>query len=128
MTGLRLAFVTRRFWPLVGDNELLVATLGEELLKRGHQPTIVTPKYGKYWPNQICVRAVPVVRLPHPPPRTWGNVRYSFAVSRWLQLKQNELDAVVISGPPDDGLTALGALRSSKVAVVVQQELGGEAA
>ena len=127
MTGLRLAFVTRKFWPLVGDNELLVSTLAAELLHRGHRPTIVTPKYGKYWPTNVCVREAPVVRLPHPPPRTWGNVRFSFAVSSWLQQRQQELDAVIVSGPQEDALTALGALRSSRVAVILQEEIGLDA-
>jgi len=126
MRSLRLAFVTRRFWPLVGENELLLASLTEQLLRRGHQPTILTPKYGKYWPGQVWVRGVPVIRLPHPPPRTWGNVRYTFAVSRWLQSHARELDVVVVSGPQEDALTALGALRSSEVAVVLQEELGLE--
>lgn len=126
MTRLRLAFVTRRFWPLVGENEMLVASLAAELRRRGHLPTVITPKYDKHWPANVCVREVPVVRLPHPAPRTWGNVRYSFALSRWLQQRQNQLDAVVVSSSPEDSLTVLGAVRASRVAVVAQQELGAE--
>jgi glycosyltransferase involved in cell wall biosynthesis len=124
MSGLRLAFVTRRFWPLVGENELLLASLTHQLLRRGHHPTILTPRYGKYWPDKVCVRGVPVVRPPYPSPRTWGNIRFTFATSGWLQARAGELDAVIVSGPQEDALTALGALRSSNVAVVLQDELG----
>jgi glycosyltransferase involved in cell wall biosynthesis len=126
MTGLRLAFVTRRFWPFVGENELLIATLAAELRLRGHRPTVITPKYSKYWPSDVCIREVPVVRLPHPSPRSWGNVRYSFAVSRWIQQHQNDLDAVLVSGPSDDALTVLSALRSTRVATILQEEIGLE--
>lgn len=124
MSGLRLAFVTRRFWPLVGDSELTIASLAAELLHRGHRPIVLTPKYARQWPGECCVREVPVVRLPHPQPKTWGNVRYAFAVSRWIQQRLKELDAVIVSGSREDALTVLGSVRSSPVAVLFHEEFG----
>lgn len=120
MSGLRLALVARRFWPLTGETERTTANLAAELLQRGHRPIIVTPKYGKNWPPEICVREVPVVRLPHPAPRSWGNVRYLYSLTRWLQQRNSELDAVLICGPEEDAVSALGALRGTNVPLAVR--------
>ena len=37
------------------------------------------------WPAEITYRGVPVVRLPQPPLRFWGTLRYMQAVARWLR-------------------------------------------
>ncbi len=120
MNRLRLAFVTRRFWPLVGEAEQATAELAAGLQQRGHVCTIVTPRYGKHWPTDLCIRELPVIRLPHPAPHRWGAMRFQFALSHWLQRKRGELDAVLVDGFDDEALTALGALRQSSVPVIVR--------
>jgi len=40
MTPLRIAMVTRRFWPLVGGAEMVMANLSQQFLAQGARPVI----------------------------------------------------------------------------------------
>ena len=82
MSSLRLALVTRRFWPLVGGAEMVMANLAEELTRQGHQVQIVTAQWHPNWPKQISHRGIPVIRLPNPSLRGWGTVCYMMALGR----------------------------------------------
>ena len=83
--SLRLALVTRRFWPLVGGAEMAMANLAAEFRRQGHAVRIVTGRWEKHWPLEMVHREVPVTRLPHPRTRAWGTLRYMYALSSWLQ-------------------------------------------
>jgi glycosyltransferase involved in cell wall biosynthesis len=126
MKPLRLALVTRRFWPLVGGAEIAMANLAAEFLGMGHRPRIVTAVWERDWPREIVHREVPVHRLPNPAQRGWGTLRYMMALSRWLRENQQELDAVYVSMLKHDAYAAIGALRSTRIPVVLRVEGGGE--
>jgi glycosyltransferase involved in cell wall biosynthesis len=125
MTSLRIALVTRRFWPLVGGAESVLAYLAAELLKRGARPIVVTARWDPAWPQRLLVREVPVVRLPHPARRAWGTLRYMLALNRWLRRHRDELDAVYVSMLKHDAYAAIGAVRHADLPVVVRVEGGG---
>ncbi|MBM4004847.1 MAG: glycosyltransferase family 4 protein [Planctomycetes bacterium] len=126
MSPLRLALVTRRFWPLVGGAEIAMANLATGFLDMGHRPQIVTALWERDWPSEFVHREVPVHRLPNPPQRGWGTLRYMMALSRWLREHQGELDAVYVSMLKHDAYAAIGALRATRIPVVLRVEGGGE--
>ena len=127
MKPLRLALVTRRFWPLVGGAEVVMANLAAEFRRQGHAATIVTAQWEPHWPRDLIHREVPVVRLPQSKLRTWGTLRYMYALSSWLSEQQPNLDGVLVSMLKHDAYAAIGALRGSGVPVIVRAEGGGEA-
>lgn len=126
MTPLRLALVTRRFWPLVGGAEMVMANLAEELTRQGHQVQLVTAQWHPDWPKQISHRGIPVVRLPNPSVRGWGTVRYMMALGRWLRSNQSQLDAVYISMLKHSAVVATSRLQGSKIPVILRAEGAGE--
>ena len=126
MSPLRIALVTRRFWPLVGGAEAIVSSLATELRRQGCQVTILTAQWDPEWPTEMVHREVPVLRLPNPPLRAWGTVRYMMALSRWLRIHRSQLDVVYVSMLKHDAYAALGTLRHARCPVVLRAEGGGE--
>ncbi len=125
MTQLRLVLVTRKFWPLVGDAEAVMANLADQLRRLGVHVTVVTPQWDRTWPRQMVYREVPVTLLPHAPRRGWGTLRYMYALSRWLRQYESEFDLVCVSLLQHDAYATLGALRHTPVPVVLRCESGG---
>jgi len=126
MTSLRLALVTRRFWPLVGGAEIVMANLAEELTSQGHQVQLVTAQWHPDWPKQISHRGIPVVRLPNPSVRGWGTVRYMVSLGRWLRSHRSQLDAVYISMLKHSAVVATSRLQGSNVPVILRAEGSGD--
>lgn len=127
MKPLRLALVTRRFWPLVGGAEVVMANLAAEFRRQGHEPTIVTARWEKHWPTELVHREVPVVRLAQSKLRGWGTLRYMVALRSWLRSRQEQLDGVLVSMLKHDAYAAIAALAGSGVPVVLRAEGGGPA-
>jgi glycosyltransferase involved in cell wall biosynthesis len=125
MSALRIALVSRRFWPLVGGAESLVGYLSAELQNLGARPQVVTAQWHPDWPRRLAIREVPVVRLPHPPQRAWGTLRYMLALRHWLRVHGGQLDAVYVSMLKHDAYTAIRTLRNTRVPVVLRVEGGG---
>ncbi|MFO0817183.1 MAG: glycosyltransferase family 4 protein [Pirellulales bacterium] len=125
MKPRRLALVTRRFWPLVGGAEMVMSNLATELRRMGAVVTIVTAQWEPSWPTDVVHREVPVVRLPNPPQRGWGTLRYMMALHRWLRRHRDELDLVYVSMLKHDAYAALDALANSPVPVVLRAEGAG---
>jgi glycosyltransferase involved in cell wall biosynthesis len=125
MTRRRLALVTRRFWPLVGGAEMVMANLAAELREMGAEVTVVTAQWDPSWPAEVVHREVPVVRLPNPPQRGWGTLRYMMALNRWLRRHRDTLDLVYVSMLKHDAYAALQTLARSPVPIVLRSEGGG---
>jgi glycosyltransferase involved in cell wall biosynthesis len=122
----RLVLISRGFWPLVGEPEVVVANLAAEFRRLGASPVVVTAQWEKRWPAEFVHREVPVTRLPHPTQRGWGTLRYLIALSRWLRRNRSETDLVCVSGLRDDAYAAVGALNGSRVPIVLRCEYGAE--
>ncbi len=125
MSGLRLVLVTRRFWPLVGGAEMVMANLADEFTRLGHQPRIVTARWEPNWPRELIHREVPVTRLPNPPQRGWGTFRYMTSLWRWLRRHSETADAVIVSMLKHDAYAAVGALQGTPVPVLLRAEGAG---
>jgi len=120
----RLVLVTRRFWPLVGGAERMMAGLGADLAARGFPVTLLTARWQTDWPAEITYRGVPVVRLPHPPQRFWGTLRYMQALARWLRRHPARCDLVYVSMLKHDAYAAIRAV-GRRVPVVLRAEGAG---
>jgi len=120
----RLVLVTRRFWPLMGGAERLMANLGAELSRRNWTATILTARWAPAWPARITFRGATVIRLAHPQRRIWGSLRYLLALRRWLRSHRGTYDLVCVSMLKQDAWAVLGSVDRT-VPVVLRAEGGG---
>jgi glycosyltransferase involved in cell wall biosynthesis len=125
MTKLRLVFITRRFWPLVGGAEVYMSRLATELHRQGAAVQILTAQWESSWPTQFVHGEIPVTRLTNPPIRAWGTLRYMRALSRWLRQNAGTFDAVYVSMLKHDAYATLGALADIKVPIILRAEGSG---
>jgi glycosyltransferase involved in cell wall biosynthesis len=124
VSGLRLAIVTRRFWPLVGGAERAIANLAVELAARGCQVTILTPQWASAWPPKIQFQGLTLLRLPHPPQQTWATARYMRSLFHWCQQNARHYDAVCVSALRHEACAVLRAL-DGRLPVVLRAERSG---
>jgi len=103
----RVLFVTRRFWPLVGGAETMVANLSAALAARGGHALIVTARWQSSWPEEITHHGVRVVRLAHPPLRIWGTLRYMRQLAVWMRKNRGEFDLAYVSQLKQDAYVAV---------------------
>lgn len=125
MNPLRIALVTRRYWPQVGGAEMAMANLATEFRRLGQQAIVLTAQWESHWPTEVVHREVPVVRLPQPQVRGWGTIRYMHALARWLRKHHHDYDAVLVSMLKHDAYAAITSLRGSQVPVIVRAEGAG---
>ena len=117
--------VTRRFWPLVGGAEMVMANLARQFRQQGAESTIVTAQWQPDWPRDFVHREVPVVRLPQPRTRGWGTWRYIRQLSRWLRDHQDEFDLVFVSMLKHSAYAAISVGQTLKQPVVLRAEGAG---
>jgi glycosyltransferase involved in cell wall biosynthesis len=125
MPSLHVALITRRFWPLVGGPERLMATLAEELPELGARTTVVTTQWDTNWPEATDHSGTPVIRLPYSLLPGWGTIRSMWSLGRWLRSQTDPVDAVVVSTLRHDAFAASGALRGTPVPVLLRAERAG---
>jgi glycosyltransferase involved in cell wall biosynthesis len=121
----RVVLITRRFWPLVGGAEIVMARLAAELHERGLSTTLLTARWQTDWPLEIEHHGVRVVRLPNPRGRFWGTVRYMRAVAGWLRAHRRSFDLVYVSMLKHDAYAAAGEGRRGRFPVVLRAEGAG---
>ncbi len=126
MKPLRCVLVTRRFWPLVGGAEIVMANLGAKFQQRDISCQIVTAQWQTNWPTEFVHREVPVVRLRNPKQRIWGTFRYLSSLARWLKEHANEIDIVYVSMLKHDAYTATKICQQLGIPVVLRAEGGGD--
>ena len=124
MNPLRVVMVARRFWPLVGGPEKLLANLAVELCRRGCQVTVLTARWQPHWPREIQIHGVPVVRLRHTADHGWGNAAYRWRLSRWLRANRHRYDLVYVSQLKHEAHAAIRAV-GRPLPVVLRAERPG---
>ena len=125
MSGWRLVLISRRFWPLVGGAEVMMANLAAGFQAAGHQVTLLTARWHPSWPAEIQHRGVRVVRLSQPALRMWGTWKYMRGVSQWLHSQRGKFDLVYVSMLKHGAYAALGEARRGKFPVVLRAEGAG---
>ncbi len=126
MTPLRIAMVTRRFWPLVGGAEMVMANLSQQFLEQGARPVILTAMWDPNWPTDLVHREVPVVRLPQPRTRGWGTWRYMRQLGRWLLGNRDQYDVIFVSMLKHSAYTAINVGQKLGVPVLLRAEGAGQ--
>ena len=80
---MNILFLTRYFYPHIGGVEKQVLKLSQELIKRGHQVTIITLKHDSHLKNQEIVSKIKIIRIPY------LKIKYFGLLSIWLWLLKN---------------------------------------
>jgi glycosyltransferase involved in cell wall biosynthesis len=124
LTLPRVVLITRRFWPLVGGAERMMARLAIGLAARGCAVTVLTARWEEDWPAEIHYGGVPVVRLVNPSQRGWGTLRYMLALGSWLRHHANDYDLIYVSMLKHDAHTAVGTVEP-RAPVVLRAEGAG---
>lgn len=68
---MRILFLSKFFYPYIGGVEKHVLRVGEELVKQGHQVTVLTQKHKTGLNNQDNYHGLTIVRLPYSASK-WG--------------------------------------------------------
>ncbi len=123
---MKIAMITRRFWPLVGGAEMVMANLASEFKRQGAEPFLLTAQWNSDWPKQFTHRDVEVHRLPNPEQRGWGTLVYMDALSHWLRKNRDTYDVVFVSMLKHSAYAAVTACRKQRQSVVLRVEGGGD--
>jgi glycosyltransferase involved in cell wall biosynthesis len=119
---LRLAIVTPRFWPLVGDTPAHLSQLCNSLIELGHEGTIATPRWQRSWPERMMIGSLRLVRLRGSARGGWSSLRWMYALGGWLREQAGRLDAVLVAGLKQEAYAALGAARKTGAATILLAE------
>jgi glycosyltransferase involved in cell wall biosynthesis len=93
---LRLAIVTRRFWPYSGTTEMAIGDLASEIKLAGHSVEILTVRWEKIWPTYFQFQELTVHRINRPASSPWGSFRYLRSLTR--ELVELKLDGIIVYG------------------------------
>lgn len=93
---LKIAIVSRRFWPYSGTTEFAVADLASQIKRLGHTVEILTVRWEKNWPLHFDYDEIPIRRINRPQSHPWGSFRYLRSLTR--ELNQLELDGIIVFG------------------------------
>lgn len=124
MSGYRVIFITRRFWPRWDGASRTIGDLAAALVERGCRATVLTVLEYPPWTTELRWRGVSVIRLPYDQQSRWGEIRYLRNLARWLRANRDHYDLIYVSGLRHDAYAALGAVEQ-KVPVVLRAEAAG---
>ena len=68
---LRIAIVSRRFWPYSGTTEFAVADLASQIKRQGHSVEILTVRWEKNWPLYFDYDEIPIRRINRSQSHPW---------------------------------------------------------
>lgn len=122
MSRPRLVLVARRFWPLVGGTEVMLARLATAVQARGFEVTVATAHWQADWPKEFDHGGVRVVRLAAPGRTLWSQLRWWRAIARWLAAQPGGFDAALASGLRQEAYAVLWAARRGRFPVVIRAE------
>ncbi len=117
MAPLRLAIMTRRFWPYCGPGEISVGEIACAVKRAGHHVEILTIAWDKNWPSTFSYREIDVTRLGQPVSGRWGAYRYLRNLSR--HITDFQLDGIIVYGFQAESWAAIRGL-SKQLPVVVR--------
>ena len=124
MSGCRVVIVTRRFWPLVGGPEKVLANLAVELTARGCPTTVLTARWQPKWPAEIVLRGVPVIRLSPPAEHGRRSLRSLRPLIGWLRANRQRYDLLYVSQLKQEAYAAMRAVGRQTPVVLRAERLG----
>ena len=117
--------ISRRFWPLVGGAETVVANLAAEFQRQGAHCTVLTAQWESNWPREIKHHGVRVVRIPQPSLRFYGTWRYQRGLAQWLTEHRQEYDLAYVTMLKHDAYATIGVAKQLRFPVVLRAEGAG---
>ena len=126
MSRLRVILVTRRFWPLVGGAEMVMANLAVAMRTLGAETKIVTAQWERNWPSDVVHRETPIHRIAQSHRRGWGTFVYMRGLTRWLRKHRSQFDAVCVSMLKHSAYVAAGCALRAGFPLLLRAEGGGD--
>jgi glycosyltransferase involved in cell wall biosynthesis len=117
---LRLVFLTRRYWPLVGGPEHALAHLAQGVKSLGVEVTLLTPRWQADWPDRLDDHGVRVLRLPHPPRSMWSRSAWRRQLKDWLVAERDMYDLVFVNHLEEEAAAAMQANQKTNRPFVVR--------
>lgn len=114
---LRIAIVSRRFWPYSGTTEFAVADLASQIKRLGHTVEILTVRWEKNWPLHFDYDEIPIRRINRSQSHPWGSFRYLRSLTR--ELSQLNIDGIIVFGL-DEEAWAISRVFSGKTPFVIR--------
>lgn len=114
---LKIAIVSRRFWPYSGTTEFAVADLASQIKRLGHAVEILTVRWEKNWPLYFDYDEIPIRRITRSASHPWRSFHYLRSLTR--ELKQLELDGIIVFGL-DEEAWAISRAFSGKTPFVIR--------
>lgn len=114
---LRIAIVSRRFWPCSGTTEFAVADLASQIKRLGHTVEILTVRWEKNWPLHFDYDEIPIRRINRSQSHPWGSFRYLRSLTR--ELTQLNIDGIIVFGL-DEEAWAISRAFSGKTPFVIR--------
>ena len=104
MKPQRLLLISKQFWPLSGETELLAAAFARQLEGVVESVEVVTWRMIRQWPERFPLGNCDVVRLPQNQKSHWasanlgyyGRNRWHRSLQRWLGGQVNRFDAAIV--------------------------------
>jgi glycosyltransferase involved in cell wall biosynthesis len=122
---VRILLVTQRFRPLIGGAESVLGELARELVRQGHEVTVLTARWESNWPAAERVDDVEIVRIPFRQIRFWGTWRFMRALKRWLIEHGRQFDVWYVSMLKHCAWVAVSSSGRCRVPVVLRPEGSG---
>lgn len=110
--GLRIAILSRQYWPTTNDTTLRLSQLIYGLGSLSARTVVVTPRWHSTWPKRVTVEETPVDRLDGPPISQLQQAQYRRTLSDWLDANAASLSCVYVDEP---GLDALAICRHRSI-------------
>ena len=114
---LKIAIVSRRFWPYSGTTEFAAADLASQIKRLGHAVEILTVRWEKNWPLYFDYDEIPIRRINRSPSHPWRSFRYLRSLTR--ELNQLEPDGIIVFGL-DEEAWAISRAFSGKTPFVIR--------
>lgn len=126
MNFRRVFLISRNFWPVSGETELLAAAFARELARTAGHLDILTWRMIQQWPDQYQFGRCNVIRLPQNQRSSWspaalgyyGRNRWHRSLQRWFNSEGRNYDAGIIFEFAQDALAPTVIAGKSGIPVV----------
>lgn len=125
MKGLKLAMISRGYWPMIGGAEVIMGRLAAAFHARGAEVNVLTAQWSTSWPLSINQQGVRVTRIPQSEKRFLGTWSYMRGIRRWLREQRKHYDLVYVSMLKHDAYVAVGEGLLESFPVVLRAEGAG---
>ncbi len=123
MSRLRVAFITRRFWPLAGSQSTQTRLLAEGLHQSGDTVGIITSYPNPRWPEHFVFRGIPVQRVGPSLDARWQAWRAARIWRRFFLSQSDKWDVVCFVEPCAEFGVALQTADACRHLIVCAEKL-----